>query len=154
MDNLILVKPTIDLKEQALDYRQEHFDKGEKIINGSALLDNLTYEEWLEHLEKSSNPDTVAKDWVDATTFFVVRTSDNRKIGYSVRQKKKKKGYGTEILKQALEYAKTININNVMLACYKENEGSRKIIVKCGGKLEKEFTYIDGKIIQVYWIDN
>lgn len=41
-----------------------------------------------------------------------------------------------------------------MLACYKENEGSRKIIVKCGGKLEKEFTYIDGKIIQVYWIDN
>ncbi|ETJ33046.1 hypothetical protein Q604_UNBC12507G0001, partial [human gut metagenome] len=26
--------------------------------------------------------------------------------------------------------------------------------VKCGGKLEKEFTYIDGKIIQVYWIDN
>ena len=42
MDNLILVKPTIDLKEQALDYRQEHFEKGEKIINGSALLDNLT----------------------------------------------------------------------------------------------------------------
>ena len=27
MDNLILVKPTIDLKEQALDYRQEHFEK-------------------------------------------------------------------------------------------------------------------------------
>ena len=75
-------------------------------------------------------------------------------IGYSVRPSERKKGYGTEILKQALEYAKTININNVMLACYKENEGSRKIIVKCGGKLEKEFTYIDGKIIQVYWIDN
>ncbi|ETI96234.1 MAG: hypothetical protein Q606_CBAC00089G0001, partial [Intestinibacter bartlettii DORA_8_9] len=107
-------------------------------------------------------------------TFFVVRTSDNRivgmvdirhrlnyflsicggHIGYSVRPSERKKGYGTEILKQALEYAKTININNVMLACYKENEGSRKIIVKCGGKLEKEFTYIDGKIIQVYWIDN
>ena len=61
MDNLILVKPTTELKEQALDYRQEHFEKGEKIINGSALLDNLTYEEWLEHLEKSSNPDTVSK---------------------------------------------------------------------------------------------
>ena len=81
MDNLILVKPTTELKEQALDYRQEHFEKGEKIINGSALLDNLTYEEWLEHLEKSSNPDTVSKDWVDATTFFVVRTSENSRNG-------------------------------------------------------------------------
>ena len=107
-------------------------------------------------LREKFNPDTVSKDWVDATTFFVVRTSDNRivgmvdirhrlnyflsicggHIGYSVRPSERKKGYGTEILKQALEY------------------GSRKIIVKCGGKLEKEFTYIDGKIIQVYWIDN
>ena len=41
MDNLILVKPTIDLKEQALDYRQEHFEKGEKIINGSALREKF-----------------------------------------------------------------------------------------------------------------
>lgn len=174
MDNLILVKPTIDLKDQALDYRQEHFDNGEKIINGSALLDKMTYEEWLEHLEKNSNPDTVSKDWVDATTFFVVRTSDNKivgmvdirhrlnyflsicggHIGYSVRPSERRKGYGTQILKKALEYAKTININNVMLACYKENEGSRKIIEKCGGKLEKEFTYIDDKVIRVYWIDN
>ena len=54
----------------------------------------------------------------------------------------------------AVEYAKSININHVMLACYKENEASRKIILKCGGDLEKEFIHTDGKIVQVYWIDN
>ena len=48
MDNLILVKPTIDLKEKALEYKKEHFDNGEEIINGSALLDKLDYEEQKE----------------------------------------------------------------------------------------------------------
>ena len=41
-----LVRPTIQLKEQALDYREEHFKNGEKVINGSELLDQIeNYEE-------------------------------------------------------------------------------------------------------------
>ena len=174
MDNLILVKPTIDLKEKALEYKKEHFDNGEEIINGSALLDKLDYEDWIKHIEKSSNPETEDENWVEASTFFVIRETDQRiigmvdirhrinkflalfggHIGYSVRPSERKKGYGTKILEMALKYAKTINIQRVMLACYKDNEGSRKIIVKCGGKLAGEYTYIDNKIIQIYWIDN
>ena len=147
---------------------------GEEIINGSALLDKLDYEDWIKHIEKSSNPETVDENWVEASTFFVIRETDQRiigmvdirhrinkflalfggHIGYSVRPSERKKGYGTKILEMALKYAKTINIQRVMLACYKENEGSRKIIVKCGGKLAGEYTYIDNKIIQIYWIDN
>ena len=170
MDNLILVKPTIDLKEKALEYKKEHFDNGEQIINGSALLDKLDYEDWIKHIEKSS----VDENWVDASTFFVLRELDKRiigmvdirhrlnkflahfggHIGYSVRPSERKKGYGTKILEKGLKYAKTINIRRVMLACYKDNEGSKKIIVKCGGKLAEEYTYIDNKIIQIYWIDN
>ena len=174
MDNLILVKPTIDLKEKALEYKKEHFDNGEQIINGSALLDKLDYEDWIKHIEKSSNPNTVDENWVDASTVFVLRELDKRSIwkvdirhrlnkflahfgghiGYSVRPSERKKGYGTKILEKGLKYAKTINIRRVMLACYKDNEGSKKIIVKCGGKLAEEYTYIDNKIIQIYWIDN
>ena len=37
---LTLVRPTLELKEKALEYRQEHFDNNETIINGSELLDN------------------------------------------------------------------------------------------------------------------
>lgn len=173
MEKLILVKPTIDMKQDALDYKNEHFQTGENIINGSALLDDLEYEEWIARVEKNADRNTVCSDWVNASTFFVVRESDSKvigmvdirhrlnkflalyggHIGYSVRPSERKKGYGTQILKLALEYAKSININHVMLSCYKDNEGSRRIILKCGGKLEKEVIYTDGKLVQIYWID-
>lgn len=35
---LCLVRPTIQMKEQALEYREEHFKNGEKVINGSEIL--------------------------------------------------------------------------------------------------------------------
>ena len=35
---LCLVRPTIQMKEQALEYREEHFKNGEKVINGSEIF--------------------------------------------------------------------------------------------------------------------
>ena len=32
---LKLVRPTLEWKEKALDYRKEHFENGEMVINGS-----------------------------------------------------------------------------------------------------------------------
>ena len=113
MDKLILIKPTIDIKQQALDYKNEFFEMGENVINGSALLDYLEYEEWLKLVEENSSKNTVRSDWVEASTFFVVRESDNKivgmvdirhrlnkflasyggHIGYSVRPSERKKGY-------------------------------------------------------------
>lgn len=40
----------------------------------------------------------------------------------------------------------------IMLACNADNEASRRTILKCGGMLEREFVYTDGKTVQVYWI--
>ena len=48
-EEIRLVTPTLGLKNEALEYRQEHFDFGEQVINGSELFDKITsYEEWLE----------------------------------------------------------------------------------------------------------
>ena len=53
--NIKLVRPTIELKSEALDYRQEHFDNNELIINGSELFDKIdSYEEWLEKVNNNS----------------------------------------------------------------------------------------------------
>ncbi len=73
-------------------------------------------------------------------------------IGYGVRPSQRNKGYATEILYQALGYCRTIGLNRLMLACYKENEASRRTILKGGGVLEREFIHTDGKEVQVYWI--
>ena len=48
-EEIELIKPSLGLKDKALEYRQEHFDFGEQIINGSELFDKITsYEEWFK----------------------------------------------------------------------------------------------------------
>ncbi len=121
-----LVKPTIELKDGALEYRQEHFNNNELIINGSELFDKIdSYEEWLERITNNSKIDTVDSNWVLTDTFFAIREEDNKIIGiidlrhdlndflknfgnsgYSVRPSERRKGYATEMLRMLLEYAK------------------------------------------------
>ena len=51
MDKLKLVRPSRAMRAQAEDYRREFFDHGEREINGSARLDQLDFDRWLERLE-------------------------------------------------------------------------------------------------------
>ena len=37
-EEIRLVKPTLELEKEALKYRQEHFDFGEQVINGSVVI--------------------------------------------------------------------------------------------------------------------
>ena len=47
-EEIRLVKPVSELRKEALEYRQEHFDFGEQVINGSELFDKIdSYDEWL-----------------------------------------------------------------------------------------------------------
>lgn len=41
-EKIRLIKPTLEWKDKALEYRQEHFDYGEQVINGSELFDKIT----------------------------------------------------------------------------------------------------------------
>lgn len=151
MDQLILLKPIATYKDEAEAFKQEFFDCGESIINGSALFDQMEYEEWLENTTRNSNPDTVRPDWVVADTFFAARQSDNKMIGmidirhnlnhefltqygghigYAVRPSERKKGYATQMLLMALMYAKSLGLHKVMLGCYADNIASIRTIEK------------------------
>jgi predicted acetyltransferase len=174
-DNTIkLVSPSKDLEVDALDYRQEHFDCGEMLIYGSALFDKTeSYDEWLSHVRKNSNAETVQPDWVVTSTFFGVRESDSKivgmidvrhslndflreyggNIGFSVRPSERQKGYATQMLHLALDYCKTIGLQRVMIVCYKSNVPSIKTITKCGGVFERELLYVDGKQIVVFGVE-
>ncbi|MGN6714525.1 GNAT family N-acetyltransferase [Anaerocolumna jejuensis] len=172
MDELILIKPNKEWEALIEDYKREHFEKGENELHGSALLDKLPFEKWLELLENNASEETVSPDWVVSSTFLAVRKWDNRivgmldirhtlneflknyggHIGYGVRPRERGKGYAVQILQLGLAYCKTIGLEKVMLACYKDNAASSKTIVKCGGKLEREFVHSDDKKVQVFWI--
>lgn len=76
-------------------------------------------------------------------------------IGYGVRHSRWNKGYGTELLRQALLKAKSINLYDVLITCNDDNIGSAKVIEKNGGLLENKLeNVVEGKQILTrrYWI--
>lgn len=173
MNDIILILPTEEHKLEADEFKKEFFDSGETVINGSALFDQLDYTEWLEHTKKYRRVETAGEDWVPSTTFFAVRKEDKKivgmidirhhirhpflleyggHIGYAVRPSERRKGYASEMLALAIDYAKEIGLDKVMLGCYTDNAGSVKTIQKCGGKLVEEKLYSDGKPMYIYWI--
>lgn len=149
-EKIRLVKPTLELKKEALEYRQEHFNFGEQIINGSELFDKIvSYEEWFEKVIANADKETVDPNWVLTDTFFAVRMSDNKIVGiadlryqlndflkdfgnsgYSVRPSERKKGYATEILRQICLIAKEYGLKQLQLSVEKDNIASIKTIEK------------------------
>lgn len=170
MENKInLVRPTLELKEEALAYRGEHFRHGEKVIYGSELFDKTeSYEEWLSAVTRNTDPETVNENWVVTDTFFAVRKSDGRIIGiidlrhtlneflkdlgncgYSVRPSERKKGYATEMLRQLIWVAKEAEMNELHISVEKENMASVKVIQKNGGVYERSFSF-EGETADIY----
>ena len=167
---LTLVRPTLEFKSKALDYRQEHFDNNEMVINGSELLDKTdSYEEWLKSVTDNTSPDTVNPNWVVTDTFFAVDENENiigiidlrhtlndflkdfGNSGYSVRPSERRKGYATEMLRQILLIAKQAGLQEVYLSVERDNEPSVKTIVKNGGKYERSFEF-EGEEADIYKI--
>lgn len=174
-----LEKPMIERKEDALDYLSE-FVKYSSSINGSGDLDDclndITYEEWLERLDKMSDPVYTANlDKCTSETFFFVSSVDKRivgminircnlpehmlkfggHIGYSIRPTMRKRGYNKINLYLGLMKAKEdFNLDKVMIDCSCDNEGSNKTIMDLGGNFFKCEVDPNGNVLtNAYWID-
>ena len=175
-DRIVLVKPDKSYEKQAIEYKKEHFENGEKIIHASSAWDKMdNYDEWLDLLKKQSSWETMINNWTVHSTFFGVRESDNKivglidirhelnsdflrnyagHIGYGIRPTERRKGYVTQMLQQALDYCKNeLKLKRVMISCEKDNEGSRKTIINAGGVLEREYEDSNGETVQIYWIE-
>ena len=171
---LKLVTPTIEHKELALDYIQEHFDYGSN-INGVGGLNRYLddYEGWLQKLHEDRSR-IVNEDRVPAETYFLVRSEDSKiigminirlelnerlrnssgHIGYGIRPTERRKGYNKINLYLALLECKKRGIKEVMLSCDKSNLGSAKSMIALSGKLTREYySEADECMQQEHWID-
>ena len=69
-------------------------------------------------------------------------------IGYGIRASEWKKGYGTLMLRLALEKAKSIGITTVLITCDDDNYGSAKVMENNGFALrDKVANVVNGKAI-------
>lgn len=169
MRDLILVEPNETHRVACMEYRQEFIDFDETGINGSSVLIHYaSYNEWLKKVMSKINAD------VPATTYFLIRQSDNKiigmiqlrqylneffkktggHIGYEIRPSERGKGYGTHQLRLVLDVAKKLKLEKVMITCDKDNQASAKVAIKNGAVLTWE-GYVEEKksIIQHYWIE-
>jgi predicted acetyltransferase len=75
-------------------------------------------------------------------------------IGYAVLPAHRGRGYATEMLRQGLLIARSLGVDRVLVTCDDDNVASRKVIERCGGKLNSTGIAHDGStLIRRYWID-
>jgi len=75
-------------------------------------------------------------------------------IGYGVLPAYRRRGYATEILRQALVIARSVGVDRVLVTCDDDNIGSIRAIESRGGKLDSVRPAKPGSAaIRRYWID-
>lgn len=162
MDKLMFVRPSLDNRDDALDYIDEFYRYNSPIegVNGlHKYLDN--YEGWLDKINKESTQEATEKV-VPNDTFFIYRENDNRLVGItnlrkelneryrrfagnaglSIRPTERGKKYSNIVLYGMLKYFNTLGVKHIMLDCDEKNASSRGLIKALGGLLTKR-TYID-----------
>ena len=153
-----LIIPTEEYEEQVMQLRAELLADGEGFAGCSGLNTAQTYAEWLDHdalLRKMYGDGYVPSD-----VFLAVRTSDDRVVGvidyryvlsdflmkyggstgYTVRRDERRKGYASEMLRLLCDKAREHGDSFLIVTCDRENEASRRTILKCGGVFENEVT--------------
>lgn len=75
-------------------------------------------------------------------------------LAYSIRYSKWNQGYGTKLLKKALEISCEFQISDVYVVCRESNIGSVKVIEKNKGRLVNKIEDDEGILNNVYHISN
>lgn len=74
-------------------------------------------------------------------------------IGYGVAPRFRKKGYASEMVRQSLDYCRSLGLDQILITCGDTNTPSWKIIEKFGGELENlVWDNVDNEMIRRYWL--
>lgn len=166
-----LVKPSLSMEKEYIDYVTEWEATEEKIVPNAAKRDSMSFKELVNKWEEYESERMYEKGLVPSSMYFLI---DNHNkiygaidirhelndyllrygghIGYGIRPSQRRKGYASQMLTLALPIVKELGINKALITCDKSNVGSAKTIMNNGGILENEVINGD-EITQRYWIE-
>ena len=168
--NIRLISLSEEYQEQLIDMMDEWCATGEKIVPYAIRKNDYhDFQYYLDNLQITEEVDGKVPD----TTLFCLDVDRNifvgavnirhylteemlvnaGHIGDGIRPSERRKGYATAMIGLALEEAKELGIDRVLMCCDKENIASAKSIVNNGGILENEVV-VNGVTEQRYWIEN
>ncbi len=169
---LKLIQPSIEYREQILNYKKEFLLNSDSMAGTAGLERCGSFEEWLQNVYANSINETVHEGLVPETVYLAIRTEDNHLVGmieirhelndfllqhggnisYSVRITERRRGYAIEMLNLALIESKKLGLRRVLITCDKKNIASAKTVLKNGAVLENEVDE-GSRITQRYWIE-
>jgi predicted acetyltransferase len=169
---LSLIKPTVDLKEEYLSFYQEWLDSKEDMIPWIIKKDPSNFEPMVQFLNDNEEGHNLREGLVPDSTFWLINQDKrilgavnirhrlnealvNRggHIGYGIRPSERRKGFATKLLFLSLEKAKELGISKALVVCDEHNIGSYKTIINNGGIADSDFIEDDGNVIKRFWIE-
>ncbi|WP_346869461.1 GNAT family N-acetyltransferase [Clostridium sp. UBA5119] len=166
-----LVKPTLSMEKEYVDYITEWEATEEKIVPNAAKRDSMSFKELVNKWKEYESESIYEKGLVPSSIYFLMDEDkiiygaiDIRHelndyllqygghIGYGIRPSHRRKGYASQMLTLALPIVKELGISKALITCDKNNTGSAKTIMNNGGILENEVINGD-EITQRYWIE-
>lgn len=174
MDEIQLLKPTIEYADDIMQLRQEIIDANDPdaFAGCGNLKECKTAQEWIDRITVMENPETCPEGRVSSNMFIAVRSSDNRIVGvidlrhhlgnpvlrewgghfgYIVRPSERRKGYAKEMVRQNLINCKELGLHKVMITCNRHNFASERTILANDGVFEKE-VLVDGEYTKRFWV--
>ncbi len=172
-EKLLLLRPDESNIGQYEEYRREFLENGDSMDGTGSMRRYETASEWLAHVRSYESAETLPEGRVLATQYLLVRESDGKllgmlqlrhylndylrriagHIGYSVRPSERRRGYAKRMLAMALDEARALGLDRVMISCAVDNEGSRRTILANGGEFDSTvWDEEDGETLERYWI--
>ena len=173
-ETLFLLRPDESSIAQYEDYRREFLESGDSMDGTGPMRRIESGRDWLAHVRNYESVETLPEGKVLATQYLLVRESDGKllgmlqlrhylndylariagHIGYSVRPSERRRGYARRMLAMALDEARALGLERVMISCSVDNEASRRTILANGGVFHSTvWDEDDEEMLERYWIE-
>ena len=168
-----LVKPSIEHEIVFKEMMRDYTNHDEDTFNRDYFTKDFSFVQYIQDIDELSQGIGLPDGYVPTTEWWLMNdeyeivgtvrlrhflSDRNRQegghIGYDISPRFRGQGFGTKILKLALDKARELGLTEVLLTCDSDNGVSIKVIESNGGKLENEIISNDTqKRVYRYWIN-